>query len=203
MASKPHASKYAERFSKKLRGLERARAKLERLHVNGSLSRADVLMIYGSIYLVAVTHFEGFLEDLFFSLVMGSVHCPGVHRRAEFISHLVAKDIIFKDGYLKWLPYDETIKRAHIYFRSGIPFTNLDNNDQLILRQMSCTRNAIAHRSEHAIEKFEKQVLSGISLLPIERTPTGFLRSYVAAGQTRYEHMAGELHEIAWKIVGK
>lgn len=46
--------------------LERTRVKMERLFINGNLSRSDIEKVYKSLFIRTITYFEGFIEELFF-----------------------------------------------------------------------------------------------------------------------------------------
>ena len=56
-------------------------------------------------------------------------------------------------------------------------------------------RNAIAHKSRSAREKFQK-MLENQPFLPKEKTPTGYLRSKPNGEQTQYEIATFELRKI-------
>jgi hypothetical protein len=70
------------------------------------------------------------------------------------------------------------------------------------MNRITTIRNAIAHQSTHAIKQFENKVTAGLTLLPQERKPAGFLRSLlrVSPRQTRFEFYVNELGRIATAI---
>lgn len=145
------------------------------------------------------------LEDLFLKLLTARVKCPrSVRSKVAFRSDAVAKDVVFGHRpYLNWVPYDETEKRAGILFYGGRPFTKLTPNEKAQIKKAFLIRNAIAHREGHARRKFDKEIVSSLSLAPRERTPTAFLRSFhsITPNVTRYEQMIGDLVSIARNLV--
>jgi hypothetical protein len=151
-----------------------------------------------------VTSFEALLEELFVGLLTGGIS-PGakIHPRVTFQSHAVARDVMLGGrAYVDWLPYHFTDNRADAFFRGGVPFSNLDKANKRELDRMITIRNAVAHQSRSARKKFEDEVLGVAPLLPIERTPAGFLRSVfrLAPPQTRYEEIAGTFALLARRL---
>ena len=101
--------------------------------------------------------------------------------------------------YLDWLPYkDQTIPRARNYFNDGKPFTLLTPSQESNLDDYCTIRNALAHKSDSARTKFQR-LISGLPLLPHEKSPAGYLRSrpYSMSKQTQYEIAVLELANIA------
>lgn len=93
-------------------------------------------------------------------------------------------------------------KRAAAFFRGGCPFTNLEKADVNLLDNIILVRNAIAHQSRAARKRFEDVVIGAGSVLPIERTPAGCLRTVfrTAPNQTRYEEIASTCAILARKL---
>jgi hypothetical protein len=198
------ATHLSDAYTARLRSFGRARAKLERLLLSGHVTRHDVSLFYEGIFLRTVTTFEGLLEELFIGLLAEAI-IPGtrVHPRVTFRSHAVARDVLLGGrAYVDWLPYHYTHKRADAFFRGGFPFCNLDNNDKKFLERVITIRNAVAHQSRSARQRFENEVIGVAPLLPIERTPAGYLRSVfrVAPPQTQYEDIASTCTMLARKL---
>ena len=198
------ASALSDTYAARLRTFESARRKLEKLLTAGRVSRHDVTLFYEGIFLRTVTSFEGLLEDLFVGLLAGGISPgPNVHPRVSFRSHAVARDVMLGGrAYVDWLPYQYTDKRAEAFFRGGYPFCSLDNNDRKVLERIILIRNAVAHQSRAAKHKFEDAVIGTAPLLPVERTPAGYLRSVFrsAPAQTRYEEIASTCAMLARKL---
>jgi len=193
-------------FTTRLRKFERSRAKLERLLLNGHVTRHDVSLFYEGTFLRTVTSFESLLEELFVGLLTGSI-TPGrnVHSRVSFRSAAIARDVMLGGkAYVDWLPYRHTENRAIAFFRGGKPFSNLDKGDVRSLERMLTIRHAVAHQSRAARKKFEDEVIGSTPLLPAERTPAGFLRSVFRVtpppARTQYEDIAGTCALLARKL---
>jgi hypothetical protein len=198
------ATTLSDAYAARLRTFERARRKLERLLTEGQVTRNDVSLFYEGILLRTVTGFEGLMEELFVGLLAGGI-IPGrnVYPRATFSSHLVAREVMLGGrAFVDWLPYHHTNKRAAAFFRAGFPFTNLEKADVKLLEKIILVRNAVAHQSRAARHKFEDEVIGTTPVLPIERTPAGYLRSVfrVAPAQTRYEEIASTCAILANKL---
>jgi hypothetical protein len=198
------ASTLASGYANRLVRLEHTRRRSEELFRARKIVARDIYHIYEALFLASVTSFEGFLEDLFIGLLVGRIKgSRAVAARIVCRSDAVAREILLQgDDYLDWLPYHHTRERAEAFFRAGFPFARLTTAQELVLKQISYTRNAVAHQSRHALEMFERKVLSSVPLLPNEKNPSGFLRSIVASAptQSRYEQLAGELSSIAQQL---
>ena len=198
------ATSLSDRYTARLRSFDRARKKLEFMLVAKHLHRHDLNVFYEGIFLRTVTTFEGLIEDLFVGLLAGGI-VPGsqVHPRVSFRSHAVARDVMLGGRtYVDWLPYHFTEKRAEAFFRAGYPFCNLNKDDKKEIDRIILIRNAVAHQSRSARGRFEDEVTGTAPLLPIERTPAGYLRSVfrVAPEQTRYEEIASTCAMLARKL---
>lgn len=195
----------AAAYASKLKALEHTRCKIERLRSTDVIVRRDVEQVYEALFLSTITGFEALLEDLFFGLMMGRLKSGvrGVRCKVHIASEIVAREIaLANQPFLSWLPYDHTENRAKTYFASGLPFTILNDGDRMLLRQALYVRNAIAHKSKFAMEKYRDKVVGTTVLPPRERGPAGFLRSQfrVAPAQCRYEDFASRLLLIARKL---
>ena len=168
------------------------------------VSQRDVELFYEGLLLKTVTSFEALLEELFLSLLTGSVEpVKRVHPRVTFRSAAVARSVVLGGrAYVNWLPYYFTENRAKAFFRGGQPFTSLDKADKRSLEDLQTIRNAVAHQSLAAKDKFKREILAAVPLLPRERSPSGFLRSVFRTNppQTRYEEIAANSSMISRKL---
>jgi len=193
-----------KRFQESLTRIDITRSRMEKLYAKRRISLADLESVYEALFLRAVTGLEAFLEELFVAILSGKIVYPKA--RAQLRMHSISKealiDVLHQGGnFLDWLPFDKTEKRARIYLTNGRPFTDLDDGEKSMLKVITLIRNAIAHRSQHAISQFKDKVVAEQPLLPNERRPAGFLRSKVAAAQgTKFETYIGKLGAIAAKI---
>ncbi|MFB3041421.1 MAG: hypothetical protein ACE1ZS_06420, partial [Candidatus Poribacteria bacterium] len=83
----------------------------------------------------------------------------------------------------------------------GKPFTLLNNDEKGKITMYHKIRNAIAHKSKKASNEFQK-IINGLTLLPIESTPQGYLRNIpnAATGMTQLEIIGNELTAISHKL---
>lgn len=186
-------------FLRSLENLDYTRKKAEQLYLKAKLSRRDLHFVYEGLFLRAVTGFEAFLEELFLLVLSGKSKYPKgtVKLRMEPPSSQSLNTILLQGKkYLTWLPFDETVKRANIYMDGGGPF-KLGPSDKDSLSKITKIRNAIAHRSHHAMSEFSKDVVQATTLSPGEKNPAGFLRYPVTPGQTKFEVYVLELAGIA------
>ena len=89
-----------------------------------------------------------------------------------------------------------------MFFHKGLPFTDLDSSDKKNIERMFHIRNAIAHKSKHALRVFSEKVIDDQNLLAEEKKPVGYLRSNYATSpsQTRYELIIFNIVHVARKL---
>ena len=193
------------RLIRNLKNLDYTRKRMETLYQARIIRQRDVHSVYEALFLRAVTSFEVFLEELFVEIVShrAQYEAGRVTVRMRASSSQALMDILLQgDRYMAWLPFKHTEDRAKIYLEDGKPFSELDGADRSVISHIGVIRNAIAHKSSHAVGEFKKTIIGSQSLLTVERTPAGFLRSPVRAGPTRnrFEIYAAELARIANKL---
>lgn len=189
-------------FHRSLQRIDRTRSRMESLHTKGSVTKTDLEYVYEALFLRAVTSFESYLEQLFISILLGRSNYPRgkirVLMQARSRNSLLA---ILKqnDNYLDWLPYRKTEDRARLYIKDGCPFSEMSSANKSLVMEIVHTRNAIAHKSDHALRTFQGKVIGSRLLLRNEKTPAGFLRSPSRASprQLRFEIYLAELGRIA------
>lgn len=145
---------------------------------------------------------------MFVGVVCKSVKhpCRTVKPKAAFKSRGVCHEVLRGSrSHAEWMPYDHTLKRADAYLAQGLPFTCLFKTETDKLMKISMIRNAIAHKSRVADERFQTHVIAGANLLPRERTPAGYLRTIFASSpsQTRYEECICDIAGIARKLAAR
>lgn len=192
-------------FQKKLQVLRKTQQKQEELFSKGLIIQRDLLEVYSAIFLSTIVSFEGLIEDMFFGLLTQSIssHYTNVFPRINVKTLKIAREIVLGDNnYCDWLPYERTRNRAIIFFRGGRPFSLLTDNDELHIERCLAIRNAIAHQGDHSQRKFERKVLSSLSLQPRERRPKTFLRAQFSGipKVTYYELYTSELVGIAQRL---
>ena len=199
------ASYFVNDFRGRLKNIEKTRSKTERLYQEDNLVMRDLELVYAGLYLNAITFFENFIEDLFVRLLVGTAIHPSrlVVPKITFKSPTTCRNIVYGgEAYVDWFPYNRTQRRARVFFRNGLPFTDLDSSDKKNIERMFHIRNAIAHKSKHALRVFSEKVIDDQNLLSEEKKPVGYLRSNYATSpsQTRYELIIFNMVQIARKL---
>ena len=93
---------------------------------------------------------------------------------------------------------------AALFIKRGLPFSAVSEPNCTLLQQAVRIRNAIAHESSFATEKFRASV-PGVSALPrSKRSPGAFLRHEFrqAPSQRRYELYFAAYQTAAQEIAG-
>ena|SRR6185503_20310604 len=197
-----------ESLARRYKLLDRMRRRLERLVAERHLSERLVETMYEGLFLNACTAFEGFIENLFIGLLVNKTTGKSSPRRTvprlTIRSHLVAHELICgpRRPYVDWLPYDNTMNLAGLFFRGGRPFNRLSEAERDLLRRSVIVRNAIAHKSRFSLLKFETDVIGALPVTARERRPSGYLRGAMVTApiQTRYENLVSGILLIARHI---
>lgn len=192
-------------FSIKVRALDTIRINFEKAFVSHLISDSDIIQGYAGLYLDLFTEFEGLIERLFIGILSGSVtpNNKTIRRKLTISPVSEIESILLGENrqFLSWLPYIHTINRAKIYFDGGKPFVLLNDVEKGKIKTYHKIRNAIAHKSNKAENDF-RIIINGLTLLPIERTPQGYLRNIpnVSTGMTQLEIIGKELTAISHKL---
>ena len=182
--------------------LEKTRVRMESLLVSGNISIPDIERVYSGLYLSLFNEFEGTIENLFLGLLSGKYYSKtqNIQCILKIKPNTMTQDVVFGGrNYVDWLPYkDNTIPRAKRFFLNGEPFTLISSSQSSNLDDYCVIRNAIAHKSESAHQKFQT-IINNLPLLPQERTPSGYLRSTPSSSssQTQFEIASLELESIS------
>jgi hypothetical protein len=193
------ASEIAVRFTKKVTELDKTRARIELAYNKHHLLLRDVESSYAGLFLQAVLAYETAMEDLIIGLIVHpgglASSTAGIGPRLKVRSYLHALELAAGPGkdFADWIGKDSLLAKANIFLRQGKPFTSLGSNDWIYVTKTRYIRNAIAHPSKAAIEKFTTKVVGSTPLPARERSVYGYLRGMSgAAGQSRWElYVAG------------
>ena len=202
------ASDVAFEFQRRVARLDSTRQRIELAYGAGHLHVVDVEASYAGLFLQAVVAYETAIEDF----VLGLLVRPGgvkskdnqVRARVNVRSFKHALELAAGPGsrYPSWIGEDvKTI--ADALLNKGLPFKRtaplLDWN---YVKKARYIRNAIAHPSEYAQEKFERHVVQGVPLPRRERTVAGYLRGRATgAAQTRWELFVAGLNLFIRDVV--
>lgn len=176
---------------------------MESLFKQQAIALRDLHSVYEALFLRAVTAFEGFLEEQFLSILRSKTKYRASRKiivRMTAMPDALMNILLHGQPYMQWLPFKNTIDRAHVYLKDGRPFSEVKDADKQTLATITFIRNAIAHQSDYAMEKFNVSVIGSATLLPVERTPAGYLRSHFRPNQSRFEFYVSELGRIGKEI---
>lgn len=121
---------------------------------------------------------EGFLEESFLLYMLGKKPPTGrapvryvlpPTRRAAHALAAGGRD------YAKWDTGNDVVTLAERCFRDGRPYAGVLRGEQQMLQDVKTVRNAIAHDSTAARERFEGLVRRQLTVLPPKITIGGFL----------------------------
>ena len=197
----------ADRVAQRARGIDAFVRKLELLYQNRTtpprLTRTDLERAYSGAFLSFISFFENAWEDLFFGLLMERLEHPQpVQPLVSIRSAAVARGVVIGEArnYLDWLPASRSVDRAKLYLSQGRPFSDMSNGDKATVKRYMTIRNALAHDSKFAIERFKKEVIQQRALPPAERRPAGYLRGVHAVGQTRMNLALAEMSVVMRRL---
>jgi hypothetical protein len=130
-------------------------------------------------FLRAFLAWEVFVEESFVLYLLGQRAPRG---RAPFRyafppNQRAAMDWVVPEGraYAGWTVPAHVTNRAERFFRGGRPFAQVLRGNQSLLEETRIIRNAIAHRSMSAHDKFESFVRTKLGVLPPRTTVGSFL----------------------------
>ncbi len=199
-----HTVRLHEKFQNRTSSIESTRNKMEALLNSGAINLQDLEHLYAGLYMELFTEFESLLEELFFGLYNGayiSKHYT-ITRKSRITPTSEIQPIVYGGkSYVNWLPYkDNTLRRAKLFFNLGEPFQQLTNTEIQSITNYHIIRNAIAHKSPNSLNQFNN-IISGLPLLPREKTPTGYLRSVPGGtGQNQFQIAIVELKMLTNKL---
>ncbi|HUI90616.1 MAG TPA: hypothetical protein VLX68_00075 [Chitinivibrionales bacterium] len=193
-------------FVSRVKTLETTRCKIEFLFSKKDIVLRDVNQCYHGLFLSLVVAFESYLEDAFFHIISSkSRKVKKLFKPvASFSTNNIARKIVHADKkYLDWLPYDKLKDRFDIYLECNCIFDKLDQHETTALKQISIIRNSLSHCSAYSKKQFIDKVIGNNRVLPIEKTPTGYLRSIYRSSprETRYQLYSNYLVSISNKLI--
>ena len=131
---------------------------------------------------------ERFLEESFILYLLGKQPPRGSRPRrfAMAPDAKAAQEFVCEGrGYTTW-DGSSTMTRARRFFRGGRPYTNAIEPRRHLLSEAQTIRNAIAHESQAARQRFETLVRDKLGTLPPKTTIGRFLSTQIP-GSVRVE----------------
>jgi ribosomal protein S14 len=185
------------RFDRQVRRAEKLTDEGWALYRRAKLSLGSLDGLFRFSFLSMHSDFEIFLEDLFYSAVTGSSGIENCVPHVTFINRDQANLIFFNDkSYVNWMPYPRGARKiSRAAFVSGSPFDRLENQrrENDVLLEFTNLRNAIAHRSQHALKQIEHLTKP---MKPRRRHAAGYLQSR-SSGMSKFSSYATDIRIIA------
>lgn len=178
-------------MARRQKSLTRYIAKMSKLQALRHITEKDLERAHRGAFIEFVNYYERSIERLFIGLLCGNAQIPGCSPRFK-VSFSQAEAIV-RGGkeYIDWMPYDHTMKRSRLYFDGGYPFVDLSDTEKDVLRKMTYIRNALAHESGTALNKFQKACIGQRALTQRQRHPEVWLMGMHAGAQTRFSYYTG------------
>jgi hypothetical protein len=179
-------------FCAKIAALNRTRLNFESAFRASIINEGDIGQAYAGLCVEVFASIENLIGTLFIGMLNGSIkHENGQVSILVTIRpvSMIENIILNSKTYMEWLPFsDNTLARAKSYFSEGRPFTLLTEEQKGKIKNYTKIRNAIAHKSKKAESEFNT-LISGLILLPFEKSPQGYLRNIPnrATGKTQLE----------------
>lgn len=198
MPERPAAQLYAA-LERRINGLRRVRQSGERALTAAVLRDRELNHLYESTFLNLVANFDAFQEELFYSSILGHSEIVTVRSILHFRNRAEATRFVESSErapFLTWSRVGDSIERAKRFLVGGRPFSRFERRDKdaSIHKTVAVVRNAIAHRSDSAWEKFLKLPMPGLH--GASKRPATFLRQVVGAN-AQHENLCDEILRLA------
>lgn len=177
-------------FEKKvhrLRAMVRKASSAQRKYGTREFSLGTVDAIYEAAYLNLYSSFESFVEDLFYSVLLGESGIPHASPIVQFRNRAEAFEVL-RGGreFVTWLPWDNNVRNlASTTLLNAEPFSRIDHHKSELseLDRIRIIRNSIAHDS--GASKYKAKKWTNLPS-PRRRHAAGYLQT-VSSGKTNFE----------------
>lgn len=184
--------KLTQKFDRKVKSLESTCRRMEDQRVVQLLGVADIEHVYESSFLTVCSNWEALLESVLVEAIVGQPHSSTnirKHVQVNAKSHVERILLHPSKDYLSLPTIKHAEEMAKLFIVNGLPISAIQESSRTYLQQATWIRNAVAHRSTHAVKMFRSKVPGVDQLQPIKRNPGSFLRHKfrVSPDQRRYE----------------
>ena len=185
-------SDHTERFDRRVLRYHRCCGRIEDQFHRKQLRVTDVELVYSSSFLSVCSQWESLLQDILYEVVCGEASRRRDNRRyVSFQRRKYLEDVLLfpSKDYLSIPNLKRAEELAALFISRGRPMSAVSESNRTYLEQAVRIRNAIAHESTFALEKFRSRVPGVSALPPSKRSPGAFLRHEFrkAPSQRRYE----------------
>ncbi len=175
------------------------------LSVNLSSEQRDFIVEWSFVRVHAA--WESFLESCFIAYMLGVQTTSGfTPPRYVFPNDEQHALNIVLGGreYFPWTAPSAVREQSILYFEDGQPFRQVLDSTTIELQEINTLRNAVVHRSQGAVEKFQSLVRDKILTAPPDISPARFLlgtKSGTRRGRTYFSYYCDKLRVVANKLV--
>ena len=156
----------------------------------------------------AFLSWEAFLEESFILFMLGQTRPRGRSpvRYAFPPTQRAAADWVAEgQRFARWSRAAEVSSRAERFFRDGKPFSPVLRGNQNVLDEIRIIRNAVAHSSKSAQEKFKMLVRNKLGVVPPDLTVGNFLGTTIAGSTppiSYFDDYVSQIEFAASRIIG-
>jgi hypothetical protein len=181
-----------DRFVRRVSLYRNCCRRIESEFASHRLRVTDVELVYSSSFLSVASHWETLLGEVIFDTVLGAKsNKPGNQRFAQFQNRQRLLDVLLfpNKDYVSIPNLRQAETLAALFVQGGRPISVVSEPNRTFIQQAVFIRNAIAHESDFAMDKFQTKVPGVTSLPGSKRSPGAFLRHEfrVSPSQRRYE----------------
>lgn len=158
-------------------------------------------------FLKAYIAWEVFVERAFYLYAQG-YSAPNGSRAARYVRPIDDEHVSLllqpaPMRYVDWTVPEAIRSRARAFFENGEPFETALASSTFFLQNMKKIRNAIAHSSSDAIEKYESFATTALGRPCRDLRPGGFLLEMVpgATGNTYFSEFWDQFRTLAYALV--
>ena len=169
------------------------------------LNITNVRLVYCASFLSVCSQWEALLEHILYEAVCGpSSGVTGNYRYVSVRNRSKLQKILLYPNkqYLSLSSVNRAESLTSLFVNDGRPISAVSERNRTLLEQATFIRNAIAHESEFAKQRFRESVPGVIALPPSKRVPGAFLRHVFRQQpvQRRYEIYFGAYQSAAIEI---
>ncbi len=171
-----------------------------------TIQQPRIWKIHEMAFLGMFLAWEDFLEASFIRFMCGAItrnrYKPRLYVAPTNMDHALKFFVVKPREYVEWASSQQVIERAEMVFRDGEPYKSAIRPSITDLDHMKQIRNAIAHRSGTAWDKFESTARRLLGSRPRGLTPGMFLtKTHTASGRPYIEYYGDVLSVVASRIV--
>lgn len=158
-------------------------------------------------FLEMFKEWEELLEGCTLAFMCGRLRCDlaSIAGRVVAVDEEAARNVLYQErAYAEWTNIESVFVRWLALFGAGNALESAVKPAQSDLKQMATVRNAIAHRSPAAVDKFKRLVQGQVGGRPRLGRPAAFLATAYPADPTRtfFDRYADVIEVAGQRLTG-